>query len=84
VNITAPLYAAGFACALGLAFGFHTYIAESFVAPTTPSNQGCVNQGSDRRIAAPVVCWAQRHLSRIVDEVGRPGETDARALGASD
>ena len=25
--------------------------------------QGCVNQGSDARAGAPVVCWAQRRLS---------------------
>jgi len=27
------------------------------------TSQGCVNQGKDRRAFAPVVCWAQRHLS---------------------
>jgi hypothetical protein len=27
------------------------------------SDQGCVNQGRDVRVGAPVVCWAQRHLS---------------------
>jgi len=26
-------------------------------------DQGCVNQGSDRREFAPVVCWLQRRLS---------------------
>jgi hypothetical protein len=26
-------------------------------------DQGCVNQGSDRRFGGTVVCWAQRHLS---------------------
>ncbi len=35
--------------------------------PKTPSgphvDQGCVNQGNDRREFAPVVCWLQRHLS---------------------
>jgi hypothetical protein len=39
--------------------------------PATPADtntaerldQGCVNQGNDRRVGAPVVCWAQRHLS---------------------
>lgn len=29
----------------------------------TRLDQGCVNQGSDSRVGAPVVCWAQRHLS---------------------
>jgi hypothetical protein len=28
-----------------------------------PADQGCVNQGSDRREFAPVVCWMQRHMS---------------------
>jgi len=27
------------------------------------ADQGCVNQGNDRREFAPVVCWLQRHLS---------------------
>ena len=27
------------------------------------SAQGCVNQGNDPRVGAPVVCWAQRELS---------------------
>ncbi len=39
----------------------------SITIPREPSapgaNQGCVNQGSDRREFAPVVCWLQRHLS---------------------
>jgi hypothetical protein len=29
----------------------------------TRVDQGCVNQGSDRREFAPVVCWLQQHLS---------------------
>jgi len=28
-----------------------------------PRDQGCVNQGEDRRLMALPVCWAQRHLS---------------------
>ncbi len=31
--------------------------------PQSATTQGCVNQGKDRRVFAPVVCWAQRHLS---------------------
>lgn len=30
---------------------------------TMAADQGCVNQGSDRREFAPVVCWFQRHMS---------------------
>lgn len=32
-------------------------------SPEGHVNQGCVNQGSDRREFAPVICWLQRHLS---------------------
>jgi hypothetical protein len=34
-------------------------------AETSPTrvDQGCVNQGRDRRGFAPVVCWMQRHMS---------------------
>ena len=42
-------------------------LADSSAIPqesSTPiANQGCVNQGSDRREFAPVVCWLQRRLS---------------------
>ena len=34
-----------------------------YVPPRTRLDQGCVHQGNDRRLAAPVVCWLQRHLS---------------------
>jgi hypothetical protein len=34
-----------------------------YVPPATRVDQGCVHQGNDRRLAAPVVCWLQRHLS---------------------
>jgi hypothetical protein len=33
------------------------------VAPNGRIDQGCVNQGRDRRIAAPIVCGLQRKLS---------------------
>ena len=45
---------------------------------TAAGDQGCVNQGSDRRMFAPVVCWAQRQLSWKSDHepwfvlLGRP------------
>lgn len=35
----------------------------SFAQPRIEASQGCVNQGKDSRLAGPVVCWAQRHLS---------------------
>jgi hypothetical protein len=34
-----------------------------YIPPATRLDQGCVNQGNDRRLAAPIVCWLQRHLS---------------------
>jgi hypothetical protein len=46
---------------LRLRFNPHPY--KSSVAPATPVSQGCINQGSDRRVGATVVCWAQGHLS---------------------
>jgi hypothetical protein len=33
------------------------------VTSATQVDQGCVNQGSDRREFAPVICWLQRRLS---------------------
>jgi len=38
-------------------------VASEVVPSTKPASQGCVNQGSDRRELAPVVCWLQRHMS---------------------
>jgi len=50
-----------------LGFVFHialpTRPCRLYVPPTNRVDQGCVNQGYDRRIGAPVVCWLQRHLS---------------------
>jgi len=34
-----------------------------YVPPRTRVDQGCIHQGNDRRLGAPVVCWLQRHLS---------------------
>jgi hypothetical protein len=33
------------------------------VPSAMPADQGCVNQGKDRRGFAPVVCWLQRRMS---------------------
>lgn len=52
---------ATFTCALCLVLAFHTH--QSVSAPAMFADEGCVNQGRDRRIGATVVCWAQRHLS---------------------
>ena len=48
----------------------------------TPADQGCVNQGNDRREFAPVVCWLQQHMSWKSEHephfalVGRPDGTN--------
>ncbi len=73
--------AASAACALGLAFALHFHPGKLGVGPATSVDQGCVNQGSDRRIAGTVICWAQRQLSWKSDReprfvlVGRPKGT---------
>jgi hypothetical protein len=52
-----------------------------YVPPTTRIDQGCINQGNDRRLAAPFVCWAQRHLSWKSEReprlllIGKPQQT---------
>lgn len=38
-------------------------IPKENMTSTAPANQGCVNQGKDRRGFAPVVCWLQRRMS---------------------
>jgi hypothetical protein len=51
------------------------------VHSAVPTDQGCVNQGSDRREFAPVVCWMQRHMSWKSEHephfalIGRPNGT---------
>ena len=52
--------------------------------PKKRVDQGCVNQGNDRRIGAPVICWLQGHLSWKSTE--KPdmlilGDPDGRNLG---
>lgn len=59
---TRTLIAAAIMAILSLAFVFF-YPLTFRSAPAVPSSQGCVNQGKDRRIAAPFICWAQQHLS---------------------
>lgn len=51
------------ACGLSLAPSLHAHSSGSSAGTPNPSSQGCVNQGGDRRWGAPVICWAQRHLS---------------------
>jgi hypothetical protein len=64
VNASTQAYlAAPCAFVLYFALAFPTQAAKSSDASATPVSQGCVNQGSDHRVAATVICWAQRHMS---------------------
>ena len=49
--------------ALGLAFAFFHHPRQLNAAPGASVDQGCINQGHDRRMWATEVCWAQRRLS---------------------
>lgn len=55
--------AVSFTCVFYFALAFPSQSSKSSVAPAAPVSQGCIDQGPDRRVAATVVCWAQRHLS---------------------
>jgi hypothetical protein len=48
-----------------IAFGTVSAVGTSrpYSSPDGRVDQGCVNQGSDRRLAAPLVCGLQRELS---------------------
>lgn len=81
--ITRTLIVATVTSVFGFAFIF-LYPRELNSAPAASSNQGCVNQGKDRRIAAPVVCWAQRLLSWKSDHEPRfvlIGSPEGTSLG---
>ena len=49
--------------ALWLALALGQRAPKVDVLSATPVDQGCVNQGNDRREFAPVVCWLQQHMS---------------------
>lgn len=57
------LLAAAIAIALGLMFALAQGIRKADTSSTSPADQGCVNQGNDRRECAPVICWLQRQMS---------------------
>ncbi len=46
-----------------LAFLIVLMMAAFSMGPHDPADQGCVNQGSDRRMAASIVCGMQQKLS---------------------
>lgn len=65
--------------ALGLAIYGHSRQLGAGAAASP--DQGCVNQGADRRLFATVICGAQRHLSWKSDHepyfllIGNPAKT---------
>ena len=48
---------------LAFSLGEPTQEEEVDVTSATRVDQGCVNQGNDRREFAPVICWMQRRMS---------------------
>jgi alkanesulfonate monooxygenase SsuD/methylene tetrahydromethanopterin reductase-like flavin-dependent oxidoreductase (luciferase family) len=75
------LIGAALAGALGLAFVFHHHSRKLSAATAAALDQGCVNQGEDRRLAATVICGAQQRLSWKSEHephfvlIGRPERT---------
>jgi hypothetical protein len=64
VNASTQAYlAASCAFVLYFALAIPARSAKSSNVSATPVGQGCVNQGSDPRVAATVICWAQRRFS---------------------
>ena len=69
-----------FSVALAFALGQRTFKVD--VPSAAPVDQGCVNQGNDRREFAPVICWLQRQMSWKSEHephfvlVGRPDGTN--------
>jgi hypothetical protein len=53
-----------------------------YVPPEERVDQGCIHQGNDRRLAAPVVCWLQRRCrgSRSTNRYCLPGASSAGDL----
>lgn len=76
------LSVAAIVIALGPAFALGQRTAKVDVPSATPVDQGCVNQGNDRREFAPVVCWLQRGMSWKSEHephfvsIGRPDGTN--------
>jgi hypothetical protein len=61
--IRSSLLAAAILLTLALPCAFGQHIAEVATPQVQSADQGCVNQGSDRREFAPVICWMQRQMS---------------------
>ena len=61
IRISVILIAAGISAIL--AFMLFAQTHEVTVSPDSRIDQGCVNQGDDRREFAPVICWLQQRFS---------------------
>lgn len=57
------LSVAAIGIALGLVFALAPGVRKADAPSAAPADQGCVNQGADRRECAPVICWLQRRMS---------------------
>lgn len=63
VTIRSSLLLAAMLFTFALPFAFGQRVAQAAAPEASTVDQGCVNQGSDRREFAPVICWLQRQLS---------------------
>ncbi len=57
------LTVAAMVIAVGMVFALAHGVRRVDTASASPADQGCVDQGRDRRECAPVICWLQRQLS---------------------
>ena len=57
------LSVAAMVIALGMVFALSHGARQVDTPSASPADQGCVNQGSDRRECATVICWLQRQMS---------------------
>lgn len=57
------LAAAAMVITLGVVFALAQSVRKADTPAASPADQGCVNQGSDRRECATVICWMQRQMS---------------------
>lgn len=62
-RVRSSLSVAVIVIALGLVFALAEGLRKVDTPAASPADQGCVNQGSDRRECAPVICWLQRQMS---------------------
>jgi hypothetical protein len=74
--------AAAIVIALALVFALRQCTYKVGIPIALSTDQGCVNQGSDRREFAPVICWLQQRMSWKSEQephfvsIGRPDGTN--------